>query len=370
MEEFQGRYGMETDWDNPKKSVLFMLGKRKPGDIMQPVSIPLPTGVVKTLLPVDSGDILQTPINDPAAQAKAVQRIVDNFTFPKPGKDLPITAIRKIAHVSLAARIRARLQYSPIAPNAVKAIHISIKILISEYYRMSFRFNHNVLFGRLQDGGLDFPNVERMNATWSVSMLHRALNSNNATTASASEIILATLQCNKNKSSRCFPPFGPLQTTPQMTRTNPIPKSNLLTWEVATRYMRDLEMEIIPARHLSREAGPKDNPSRRGGLAFHNDRADRSEVVLQKFEPKDPPEQVIGRIVKKAQKDLARNGALIYATDGSMDPAPFLNKRRTAFAIVGSALVGDRFMSRTDLSARGSYLNSNSLNRDVRLGSS
>jgi len=81
---------------------------------------------------------LKTPINDPKEQGEVLKNLARNFVFPLPGKNLPITAIRRIAHVSLASKILARIQLHPVSHGVTETLHSIMNVKVQNYFNEPF----------------------------------------------------------------------------------------------------------------------------------------------------------------------------------------------------------------------------------------
>ncbi|KAK8845578.1 hypothetical protein IAR55_006294 [Kwoniella newhampshirensis] len=330
MEVFQHAYGMETEWEKEDKTTFFVLGptapppqKKKKGDrdALQ-VTLHLPDGTRRTLNETEDRVFLRTPINDTTAQRHLVLGVLQSFSFPRPGRDLPLTALRKIAHTILGSRIRSRLQLHSIRSSTTVSIHSAINVMIQKYYREPFAASPDLLRLPLSKGGFDFPDFDKMNAIWSISTLHRAINTSNVTMRKAYQIMYATFQCFGKLSHRCYLPFAaPLVT---YSENNGPRKNNFIAWEVPRQYLIDLDMKIIPATRLN--IGPDKE---------HNARGDNSAVWKETHNPLSDIESMLQSLVDRVVTAPVEGDFIKWATDGSVDNTKMLDAGRTAFSVVG-----------------------------------
>ncbi|KAK8844662.1 hypothetical protein IAR55_006511 [Kwoniella newhampshirensis] len=345
IDEFQQAYGMETNWEKTK---LFMMGEPSPHQLQTTVQIHLPSGKMVHLMVQKQMEFLKTPINNPKVQTERVKDIIRNFTFPRPSRTLPMTAVRKIAQ-NLAGRILPKIQYCPIEPRSIEALQKMITVKVNKYLSLPYGISTQVLASPLEDGGLDFPNLTKLNTMWSLASLIRLLNSNNTTIATVMEIIHATFQCTGTNSHKCFIPLAKTQASERTVTKNPTPKRNMLVWEVSRIYLAELEMKILPSPLLNMTTtvprlkwGDRAQPA---SLPWHLGRSDHSDLTSEKFGPLDELDSWIEAhyAMSRHRIQTIAGQPLMWATDGSMDPADSTEKRRTAVAVVGPLDFSIRF---------------------------
>lgn len=321
MEGFQERYNMVTEWEKPDKTTFFYLGVQPAHYNDRQITLTLPGGRVVTLQATEDRQFLRTPINDPKIHSSAVLRLAQEFIFPRPGRQLPITALRRIAHVTLGGRILAKIQQHPITSHTAKEIHTVLNVKIKQYYDEPFPASPEILTASIEQGGMDFPNIDKMNAIWSISFLHRCLNSANPTFNKAFAIMHSTFQCFGKKSHRCYLPFAPMQVT--YASWNGTPKNNFLAWEIPRKYMIEMGLQLVP-RHTINSGAEKQ----------HTGRNDHSAKFEQKFQSYDLVWDQLEILVDEME-ELEIDGHIVWATDGSADPPDEQGKGITALAIRG-----------------------------------
>lgn len=333
MEVFQRAYNMKTEWDKPDKSTLFLLGKIPKSDqeLQQyELTMTLPTGKQIQLKPTEDRTFLKTPINDPNTQADTLKAIVRNFIFPRPSQALPITALRRIAEVSLMGKIRPRLAQHPISNADAETLGSALGVKIKKYLGLPFYLNYEILGARLKDGGFAFPDFQKMNMMNSVMHLHRGLNSNNRTIYTVFQIVHATYQCHH---LHCYPPFGPdLSSTPG-SHHNPT-RNKMKVWEIARKYLQDMQLEIFP-RHLTENLSST--------TTMHKGRANKDQLLRQQGKGLEHLLNDMSRLVERQlpaagtaeHTSLRQSDIIRWATDGSMIPANLMDERPTALAVIG-----------------------------------
>lgn len=356
MEYFQVAYNMATNWA-PDKTTLFHLGALARTKIGHPVTLPLPDGTQVTLRTSADRSFLRTPINDPAEQARHITHLVRTFNFPRPGRALPFTVLRRVAHSVLAARVSARLQLLPVSDHKAIALVSALNVKVMRYYNDILPGNAARLVAPLESGGLDFPDLRRTNAEWAIIALHRNLNSQNPTIRKAYRIMHAEMQCSscsqreeatgrpttKLKSHRCWPPLAPYGQS--YTNSMAPYKTNFVVWEVARQYLIDIGCRIVPTPTLST-----------GKRKVHDARA-RDAAFWTTFDEDGVAIETLRRamVAHRAPREAR---PMEWATDGSM--ANGCKKGRTrdrtventdgpdttfagpTFAVVGPANIGAR----------------------------
>lgn len=243
METFQLSYNMETDWDTPEKTTVFLIGAQRRAELSEPVTFALPGGRTVTVPLSRDRTFLRTPINNPKAQFDELLAIVKSFTFPRPGKPLPMTVLRKVADTSLGARISARLQLHPLTNAHAAELSRMLNSVVKRYFNDLRPGSTKALVAPIRQGGLQFPDFQNLNAVASVTALHRALNSNNPTIRKAYTIMHGELQCCDRRSHHaCRPPLSP----DNGNRESPTKKSPFLTWELTRDVLTKLRCRILP----------------------------------------------------------------------------------------------------------------------------
>lgn len=352
MEWFQGAYNMETNWIDNSKTTLFILGptKRRGTSKSRPrklargetermiedpewieegsvnlatetVELRLPTDVTIRLTPTSTRDFLQTPLHDPATQFKTLLRIVKSYTIPRPGRALPIAAIRRIMHVSLGGMINARLQLQPVrridALKLDKAMAGKMKSYLGYYFHTSSR----VLSSPINQGGFDFPNFSRMSAIASITNVHRGLNSPNTFFRNVATTALSQMQYTDNKG--CPPLATHLATRHRRT-------ARFLNVETA--------IDNLSALGLAITNKTKENPH---DTNRHNITA---RIIRTNTMTTDDIKTLTTRLlsVHKHDRTISADNCIHWGTDGSSDVVDHLQPTRSAIGIAGPISFGAR----------------------------
>lgn len=324
MEYFQNSYNMETDWTTPDKTTVFLMGRFTQADAARRICLTLP-GDRQIDLPLSQErTFLKTPVNNPKIQADTITALVRGFVFPRPGLTLPMTALRKIAEVVLAGRIQARLQMHPIRPSAATALSTILNAKIKTYFRDLRYAKADVLIAPIASGGLQFPDLGRLNSTHAIASLHRNLNSMNPTIKRAFAIMHSEWQCapHTRGGGDCIPPLTPSTMRGHNTRRN---RNNFTTWEIAQQALEHLQYRIIS----SPLGGEGHNPD-------HNEIA-RTQRHFLAMAFDDP--HLVGRAIDRMAREAQYGGQVLieWATDGSAHPDESPGQGKASFAVTGPA---------------------------------
>jgi hypothetical protein len=351
METFQTAYNMETEWEKPEKTTLFLFGREanfeetqvwdqrsssmqvlvKKIPIRVSVGLDLPGGHKVRLENTQNREFLRTPINDPRQQERNIDTIIRSFTFPRPGGKLPMTALRKIANMTLSPKIESRLQLHPVTLKGAERLSSAISVKIRDYYGMPYATTPSILATQLDNGGFDFPNIPRMNAKWSISALHRQLNSQNRQVRETYAIIHSTFQCGSREDHRkvthtCNPPLvlHPDDNIPQTKRG--ASTERLKTWETARSYLEVLHMDILPLK-----ASSAVKPVRR-----HTERNDFTKDIERLFVKGQDTADSLELLCTHAMRHWYWDFSTIrWAVDGSVERTAPHKSRKAGIAIIG-----------------------------------
>ena len=284
MEFFQAAYNMETEWDKPDKTTIFVLGPQDKIHELPPIELTLADDSTKSLRVSRDRKFLRTPINNPKEQGEELVQIAQAYAFPVSSKPLPITAIRRIAQVSLAGKLLARLQMHPVQNHVALRLTSIMNAKVQKYFKQPYAASRNLLVAPIREAGNGFPNFDKLNAIWSIAAIHRGLNSANPTIKLAFQIIYATFQCGGLNSHRCRLPFAPSQIA--KTKTPPH-KKNLKVWEIARQYMIDMDMRILPAKRTNTGDWPRHNEIDDNLDELRKDRFGEDQIVSRAKRPFD-----------------------------------------------------------------------------------
>ena len=366
VESFQRAYNMETEWDKPEKTTLFLLGntdkkrvsgKKKvsgleteqgnisedrgadtEGSIAQrtAVDLRLPTGRSISISPTLDKSFLRTPINDPVVQGRKIEVLVRAFIFPKPGgKHLPIPALRRIAEVSLLGAIRPRLEMHPIPPSSAANLNSIMAVKLRQYLSLPYSFKPSVVCGMFQHGGMGFPDLEKANAVAAVSQIHRQLNSFSKGIRSTSTVTHAVWQCGgsramRHKTHKCARPLGPMNMGDWSKQKQNPAANHLFHWEIARSYLQDLGLQILPVLEEEGDWDETITPDPK-----HEELHHWGNYFLPKTEWEQNTMSTIERNIREVSPTFSAEQDLIWATDGSADKARPLDVRNCALAVVG-----------------------------------
>lgn len=185
MERFQYAYGWLTQW---KKSAVSILGTipnalNPPPESIRMPSItnldgrdPLEITYHDVQLKVGELEFLKAMVDDPVTRARLIRNLIENFVFPKFSIRTPITLIRKIIMQCIASRCRALLSIQPIKQQDAEAID---KLIASKIHMVSgfpYTFLTDILYLPIENHGLGFPSIARMNMAICIEGLIRDLN--------------------------------------------------------------------------------------------------------------------------------------------------------------------------------------------------
>ena len=183
MEKFQYAYGWLTSW---KKTVAYgiCVPDSEQSDSVQMPSITVERGgynpekITWHDVPLKLGEIqfLRTRVDDTLGRFEELQDFIKNFKFPKFSVRTPITLARKIVAQNIISRCRALLSLQPIKHADAEQLDRNIASKIHELLRFPYAPNTKVLTLPLNQQGLDFPSVARINAGIAVEGLMRDLN--------------------------------------------------------------------------------------------------------------------------------------------------------------------------------------------------
>ena len=314
IETFQTAYGMETDWD---KSRAFRLGMdQSEGQI----TLRMANNSVRLMQFTTERYFLRTPINNPEEQGKRITAMAKNFVFPRLDRKFPVPALEKIAKTTLGNKILSHIQRHPIRESAAREVAVILNTKFKAYYRDPYYGSPALLVASPRAGGLNFPNIAKMNAVWSIASVHRSLNTTNPTMNKAFDIIHATWQCLGIFSHRCDLPFAPVTARNANIAGHNRPKRNrFLTWEIPRTAAIKLGIHLVPSAALD----DIDNDQ-------HLERANHDDKFRKLYTTDWHP-----RVNRPHPMPQPSGDSILWATDGSADQASPLQERRCGFAVIG-----------------------------------
>ena len=245
-DRFQATYGWETAW---QKSALYVYGTQTPppGDLLMPSVDHLnPQSSVTHWHPVpvitDHTTFLRVPINRPDKQFALLQDIIFNFDFPLSYVRLPLTVLRRIVTQCLVSKIRPHLALQPITDSHAAALDSLLASKIHHYLHFPFRFHTDLLCTPVDLHGLGFPSIARINASLTVSGLHRDLTHHLPSFRKMALITLSDWTCKLN---RCL---HPLSVPYSLTHISATRRSRVLpfSWSLAASSLSALKLAILP----------------------------------------------------------------------------------------------------------------------------
>jgi hypothetical protein len=350
LQIFQAAYNMETEWDKPNKSSLMILGvdtARWVSDADKTIEMGLPNGRRIKLKAIARADRrwLNTPINFPKTQYELLDAIVNGFIFPKPGRTLSITAIRRITLVSLASKIRARLEMHPIEEKHATDLNTALARKIKDYYGFTYPMTHDVLFAPVEQGGNGFPDFHKYNAVTVLESMHRILNTSEDTghhsQSGLMDIIYADLQCQGAGQAgfSCWFPLAPDSEERRARELNSRKRlrSHHMNWEIAQQVCERLGIYIFPTNTASQKDHIRvtAHPMKQLKDVFYHPSSDDPPSSEAKQLLKESP--LDKRAVKELRELANRKGFYewLWATDGSQFPTPPGDDTKTGLAVVG-----------------------------------
>jgi len=206
MERFQYAYGWLTSW---KKTTAFGLCVPE-NMITETIRMPsitvkddkyIPNEVTWHDVTFKIGELhfLRARIDDSASRFQELRDFISNFNFPKFSIQTPITLARKIVMQNIASRCRALLSIQPIKQADAQALDRQICSKVHEMLRFPYNPNPNILTLPLENHGLDFPSIERINAGIAVEGIMRDLNHHIPAYRAVARVTMADWTCRYNK---------------------------------------------------------------------------------------------------------------------------------------------------------------------------
>ncbi|KAF8964936.1 hypothetical protein BDZ97DRAFT_1659533 [Flammula alnicola] len=207
-DRFQATYGWETEW---RKSMFYAYRTPEfpaPTPVNQTVDIPSvnfenPSSMETLLHPVpvttQNTVFLRVPINRPDLHFLHLQDLVSNFTFPLLSRPLPVTALRRILSQCLVSKIRPLLNFQTVSSKHAATLDQQIAHKVHSYLGMPFHFRTSILTASIDDWGLGFSSISRINDSLSVAGLQRDLNHHILSFRNMAQISLADWTCSHNK---------------------------------------------------------------------------------------------------------------------------------------------------------------------------
>ncbi|KAF5312013.1 hypothetical protein D9619_003843 [Psilocybe cf. subviscida] len=207
MERFQYAYGWLTSWPKTTAYGLFLKSEDAKKTRIKMPSIGMDShgqyNANDTLwheVPIHHGELqfLRAKVDDPTHRFEELRDFVTNFNFPKFAIRLPITLARKIVMQNIAAKCRALLSIQPIKTTDAATLDRLVSKKVHELMGFPYNPNPAILSLPLDEHGLDFPSIERINAGIAVEGLIRDLNHHIAPYLILARITFADWMCEFN----------------------------------------------------------------------------------------------------------------------------------------------------------------------------
>ncbi|KAJ7912039.1 hypothetical protein B0H13DRAFT_2232591 [Mycena leptocephala] len=181
MEHFQYAYGWQTQWSKSLAYVLEPSGPPPDSLVFDTVTIapnidPLTVSTRTVTLRSNELDFLRAKVDDPSSRYDELKSFIDDFTFPKFIRRLPITLIHKIVKQNIIAKARVLLSLQPIKCIDAEDLDTIIKMKIHIDTGMPFAPSSGILTLPIEYRSLDFPSVARINDAIAIDGLHHGRN--------------------------------------------------------------------------------------------------------------------------------------------------------------------------------------------------
>ncbi|PPQ97937.1 LOW QUALITY PROTEIN: hypothetical protein CVT26_002942 [Gymnopilus dilepis] len=169
--------------------------------VTKPQTIQIPSIMIKDCTYVlKPGELcfLRASIVDTASRFQELKDFIEIFKFPKFTICAPITLARKVVMQNVASKCRALLSIQPIKPSEAQILDHLICQGIHKMLSFPYSPNSTILTLPLEDYGIDFPSIERINVGIAGKGLMRDLNHHIPAYRAASRITLADWTCHYN----------------------------------------------------------------------------------------------------------------------------------------------------------------------------